>query len=91
MFFLKVANVGIDFRLSGREFHNFAPFTEKAVWANDVLRKGSLQLPFDAARVVDLLLCCFIVLQRGTGAVLFRHLKTSLTKCRDMKYVLVCL
>jgi len=31
LFFLKISNVWMDFRLSGREFHNFAPFTETAV------------------------------------------------------------
>ncbi len=65
--FLKMANVGIHFKWSGREFHNFAHFIEKAVWANYVLRKGKLQLPFNADRVVDLVpLCCLgIILQRG--------------------------
>ncbi len=73
-----MANVGIHFKWSGRML---------AVWANDVLRKGILQLTFDADLVVDLVpLCCFvIILQRGVGAALFRHLKTNLTKCREIK------
>ncbi len=86
--FVKVANVGIHFKWSGREFHNFVPFIEKAVWANDVLRKGILQLSFNADRVADLVrLCCLvIILQRDMGAALFRHLKTNLTKCREVKF-----
>ncbi len=70
-----MAIVGIHFKWSGREFRNFAPFIEKAVWAN-VLQKGILQLSYNADRVVDLVpLCCLvIILQRGVGAVLFRHL-----------------
>ncbi len=86
--FLKMANVGIHFKWSGREFHNFSPFIEKAVWANYVLQKGILQLPFNADWVVDLVpLCCLvIILQRDVGAALFRHLKTNLTKCREVKF-----
>ncbi len=68
---------------SGREFHNCAPFIEKAVWANDVLRKGILQLPFNADRVHLVPLSHF----KGYGrAALFRHLKTNLTKCREVKF-----
>ncbi len=83
-----MANVGIHFKWSGREFHNFVPFIEKAVWVNDVLRKGILQLSFNADRVADLVqLCCLlIILQRDVGAVLFRHLKTNLTKCREVNF-----
>ncbi len=65
-----MANVGVHFKWSGREFHNFAPFLEKAVWANYFLRKAILQLPFNADRVMDLVpLCCLvIILQRDVGA-----------------------
>ncbi len=82
-----VANVGMHFKWSGRVLHNCAPFIKKAVLANYVLRKGILQLPFNADRVVDLVpLCCLvIILQRDVGAALFRHLKTNLTKCREVK------
>lgn len=84
-FFLKVANVGIHFRWSGRAFHNFALFTETATWANDVLWKGMLQLTLEA-NLVDLVLCCLvIILQSGSGAASFKHLKTSLTRCREIK------
>ncbi len=85
-----MANVGIHLNWSGREFHDFAPFIEKAVWANDVLRKGILQLPFNADRVVDLILvplCGLVIfLQRDMGSALFRHLKTNLTKCKEVKF-----
>ncbi len=83
-----MANVGIHFKWSVREFHNFAPFIEKAVWANYVRWKGILQLPFNADRVVDLVpLCCLvIILQRDVRAALFRHLKTNLTKYREVEF-----
>ncbi len=63
------------------------PFIEKAVWANYVLRKGILQLPFNADRVVDLVpLCCLvIILQRDVGSALFRHLKTQFNKMQGGK------
>ncbi len=82
-----MVNVGIHFKWSGREFHNCVSFIKKAVLANYVLRKGILQLPFNADRVVDLVpLCCLVIIniQRDVGAALFMHLKTNLTKCRDV-------
>ncbi len=49
--------------------------------------KRILKLPFNADRVVDLVpLCCLvIILQWNVEAGLFRHLKTNLTKCREVK------
>jgi len=68
----------MHFRWSGREFHNFAPFTETAVWANDVQQKGMLQLPLKAD-LVSLVLCCLVlILQSGSGAASFKHLNIYL-------------
>ena len=79
-----MANVGIHFKWKAESSIIF-PLLLKRQFGQ--MMKGMLQLPYNAARVVDLVpLCCLvIVLQRGGGAALFRHLKTNLTKCREIK------
>ncbi len=48
---LKMGKSATDFKWSAKALQDFAPFTEKADWAKDVLQNETLQLPLKAALV----------------------------------------